>query len=190
MSKIIQDEDFYGWAAHEIIQGTASQSLWAKAYALSNGDPDKTKAAYIRLRVPQLKEEAALLILETLNKEKQKAEAQKVAVENEAKLRQEKADRLRKIEAEEKKQSEEKRKAEQRRLEELEAQRAGEAWSRSESSIRMTDSWIIRPPEPPISKEDTSTQSAKDNTPPMSPEERDKLIEILKNAKDRKFKLF
>ncbi len=49
------DEDqYFSQVAKEMVSGQRDEGLWAKAYALQDGDDKKTKAHYIRLRVKQL----------------------------------------------------------------------------------------------------------------------------------------
>jgi hypothetical protein len=49
------DEDqYFSQVAKEMVSGQRDEGLWAKAYALQEGDDKKTKAHYIRLRVEQL----------------------------------------------------------------------------------------------------------------------------------------
>ena len=55
-----QDEEaLYEIAAAEIAVRRVKKGLWAKAYAQCEGDPNRTKALYIKLRVQALKDEAA-----------------------------------------------------------------------------------------------------------------------------------
>jgi hypothetical protein len=49
----VSEEDMYAAALVEIQSGTARPGLWAKAFADSEGDENKSKALYIKLRVQQ-----------------------------------------------------------------------------------------------------------------------------------------
>lgn len=152
------DDAFYGLAAHEVADHRFVQPLMAKAYSLALGDPAKTKALYIAMRVEQLKAES-------------QAASAREAAETEACERGERA-------AERRRQSE--LAAERRRRDEAEAQMAGDAWNRSESmggrwnsaaaSGTSKASTAVTPPPP---------------GPPLSPEELDRIIESLKKALDR-----
>lgn len=51
----MDDEELYAAAAGELRNGSYSEGLFAKAYAKAKGDPAKTKAEYIAMRVSQLK---------------------------------------------------------------------------------------------------------------------------------------
>lgn len=56
----MSDEHFYKQAAEELGSGKVNPGLMAKAYAKGEGDENRSRAAYIELRVVQLKEEAAV----------------------------------------------------------------------------------------------------------------------------------
>ena len=56
----MSDENLYHQAAEELRSGTANPALEAKAFAKAEGDDRKVRAAYIELRVLQLKSEVAL----------------------------------------------------------------------------------------------------------------------------------
>lgn len=49
---------FYGNAAAELSEQKPDRDLFARAYALALGDPEKTKAIYIGIRAARLEEEA------------------------------------------------------------------------------------------------------------------------------------
>ena len=49
------DDEFFAQVAREMATDKLDDGLWAKAYALQNGDEPKAKAYYIRNRVAQLK---------------------------------------------------------------------------------------------------------------------------------------
>lgn len=56
------DEDqFFSSVAKELALGQPDEALWTKAFALEEGDENKTKARYIRLRVAQLAQESRSL---------------------------------------------------------------------------------------------------------------------------------
>lgn len=55
----VPDEPFYETVVAEIAKRDIKPGLWAKAFAQSQGDKEKAKAAYIRLRVDQLRAEFA-----------------------------------------------------------------------------------------------------------------------------------
>lgn len=50
-----EDENIYYYALKEVEEETIDKALWAKAYALSNGDSKTIKPKYIQLRVTALK---------------------------------------------------------------------------------------------------------------------------------------
>lgn len=55
-TEFVDDDDrFFAVVAKELSVGRRDEALWTKAFALENGDGDKTKAHYIRLRVEKLK---------------------------------------------------------------------------------------------------------------------------------------
>ena len=57
---MLQDEEaLYEIVASEIAVRRVKKGLWAKAFAQCEGDPNRTKALYIKLRVQALKDEAA-----------------------------------------------------------------------------------------------------------------------------------
>jgi len=49
--------EYYGQAEQEINDGTFNKGLWAKALTKANGNEDRRKAEYIKLRVKQLQKE-------------------------------------------------------------------------------------------------------------------------------------
>lgn len=54
--KLAEDDDkFFEVVAKELSIGKKDETLWTKAFALENGDDNKTKAHYIRLRVEKLR---------------------------------------------------------------------------------------------------------------------------------------
>lgn len=56
----MSDEKFYGVIADELEHKKTDRILWTRALGESGGDPDKTSALYIRLRLADLKKKAAL----------------------------------------------------------------------------------------------------------------------------------
>ena len=52
------DDALFTQVAKEIVREEIDEGLWAKAFALENGDERKTKAHYMRLRVEQLQRRA------------------------------------------------------------------------------------------------------------------------------------
>jgi len=54
----MSDESLYGTIAAELDAGVKDSALWAQALVQADGDADKTKAAYIRLRLQALKKAA------------------------------------------------------------------------------------------------------------------------------------
>jgi hypothetical protein len=55
----MSDETLYLQAAEEIKNGKMNPAIAAKAFAKGEGEENKTRAAYMELRVQQLKREAA-----------------------------------------------------------------------------------------------------------------------------------
>lgn len=53
--KILQEEQAYALAAHEIANKDIRPGLWAKAFAEASGDEQRARATYIKLRVAQVK---------------------------------------------------------------------------------------------------------------------------------------
>ena len=51
------EEKFYETAGQEIASKSVKRGLWTKAFAVAQGDEQRTKAAYIELRVEELREE-------------------------------------------------------------------------------------------------------------------------------------
>ena len=131
----------------------------AKAYALALGDAAKTKALYIVMRVDQLQAEAAASLVE----DKKRREIEEVN------RKEKEVERL----ADEKKR---KREAddERRRREEMEAQRVGDAWSRSES--------LSKGYEPPHADKPAEPPKQPATPPGITPEELEKIIASLKQA--------
>lgn len=70
----IIEEALYEQVAKEISQGIRREGLWAKAIADSAGSAELARAAYIRLRVQSLVDEAELELAAKHKKEKQTAE--------------------------------------------------------------------------------------------------------------------
>ncbi len=54
----INEDDFYEQAWSEVEENKQIKSIWAKAFTQSEGNSEKTKAVYIKLRVDSLKKEA------------------------------------------------------------------------------------------------------------------------------------
>jgi hypothetical protein len=52
--RITLADGFYEQALREADQGSATPALWAKAFADADGDLNRTKARYIKLRVAEL----------------------------------------------------------------------------------------------------------------------------------------
>lgn len=52
----MSDKNFYSLIADELEQDRTDRALWTRALGESGGDPDKTKACYVRLRLAELKE--------------------------------------------------------------------------------------------------------------------------------------
>jgi len=50
--------EYYGQAEQEINDVTFNKGLWAKALTKANGNEDRRKAEYIKLRVKQLQKES------------------------------------------------------------------------------------------------------------------------------------
>jgi hypothetical protein len=55
----VPDEPLYDLVASELAKRDIKPGLWAKAFAESQGDKEKAKAAYIQLRVEQLRNDCA-----------------------------------------------------------------------------------------------------------------------------------
>ncbi len=53
----MDDDQFYQTVAEELRENRINDALWTKAIARSGGDPNKTKALYIQMRVSQLTQE-------------------------------------------------------------------------------------------------------------------------------------
>lgn len=54
----MEDEEFYLRATNEVESDQKNQALWAKVLTLTDGDFEKAKYQYIKLRVPQLTKES------------------------------------------------------------------------------------------------------------------------------------
>jgi hypothetical protein len=52
----MSDKNFYSLIADELENDNTDRALWTRALGESGGDPDKTKACYVRLRLAELKE--------------------------------------------------------------------------------------------------------------------------------------
>lgn len=50
-----KDSPFYALAEYEVKDGKVDQGLWSKALVIANGDENKRKIEYIKLRAMQLK---------------------------------------------------------------------------------------------------------------------------------------
>ena len=160
----MRDEDFYGLAAMEIAEKRHSIPLMAKAYALALGDPDKTRALYIGMRADQIKAEVVVLAANALKEEKERKADERVQ-QQQLEREQREAEKHRKREA---------AKDERRRIE-IEAQRAGDAWSRNHAIT-----YNATPPEgPEVSKKVAAPQPP---YVPMSPQELEKTVEALKQS--------
>ena len=55
LTKNLQEEEYYAQAALEVANNNLNPGLLAKAYAMSEGDEQRTRATYIGLRVEQLR---------------------------------------------------------------------------------------------------------------------------------------
>lgn len=60
ISSRLIEEEIYAEAIRELERGVRRDGLWAKAFAKSGGNEDKTKALYIELRVQSFKDELAI----------------------------------------------------------------------------------------------------------------------------------
>ena len=56
----MQDDKFYNEVAKELLDGQIQAGAWARAFAEAEGDKERAKAIYIRLRVQQLTEAAVV----------------------------------------------------------------------------------------------------------------------------------
>lgn len=74
------DEYLYGIAGQEIADRTLRPGVWSKAFSDAEGNGPKAVANYIKLRVPQLKEE---FIEELARQKKQRMRQQKEDLKNE-----------------------------------------------------------------------------------------------------------
>ena len=164
----MRDEDFYGLAAREIAEQQFNQALMAKAYAFGLGDPDKTRGLYIGMRADQLKEEAVIFVRDAQARERLRKAADQAAREESERQRVAKENAIKKA---------------RRRQQEIEAQRAGDAWERGE------DRWVILSTNGSADKGSATSPPPKPSqpSPPMSPEELDKVIESLKRAQNAKY---
>jgi hypothetical protein len=199
----MNDENYYGIAAREIVERRYDSALMAKAYALALGDPDKTRAFYIGLRADRLKEEAAIQAHEAQAQArrqvakdraaKEQSERQRLAAEHAAaeQARQRHAAERAASEAAERKRLAAEKAARhaadqrRRREEEIEAQKAGDAWRRSEA---ISDGW-------PALDSTSAVQATKPPPPAppppaLTPAELDQIIASLKKAHDAKPSLF
>jgi hypothetical protein len=77
----IDDEPFYEEVAREFESDSMKPGLWTKAFAEADGDKEKSKVVYIRLRVAQL-----LAAKEAELKELQRLEDERIRAEEEARL--------------------------------------------------------------------------------------------------------
>lgn len=171
---IMRDEDYYGLAALEITERRFDHPLMAKAFAHALGNANKTRALYIRMRADQLKKEATTLAREARKRERlQRAEEQAAKEVLERKLLA--AEQIRRKEEE----------VAHRRKQELEAQRAGDAWER-EATVQ--DRWST---SQSYGSGDTKSAESQPTKPSqrsssMSPEELDKIVEALKKSQNAK----
>lgn len=69
----INEDDFYEQAWSEVEENKQIKSIWAKAFTQSEGNSEKTKAIYMKLRVDSLKKEAEEKIHLAQKKFKQEA---------------------------------------------------------------------------------------------------------------------
>lgn len=56
----LSEEVLYEQVAQELAEGAQRQGLMAKAMANANGDPDKTRAFYIKYRVQSMRDESEI----------------------------------------------------------------------------------------------------------------------------------
>ena len=82
------EEKLYELVSKEIESGQKRAGLWAKAIAISDGDEEKTKAEYIKLRVQSVKDE------NELNLEKKRQSYEKAQAEYEQEMLSEEEKRL------------------------------------------------------------------------------------------------
>lgn len=59
------DKNFYSLIADELESGKTDRALWTRALGESGGDPEKTKACYVRLRLVELKEAGSFAVQHT-----------------------------------------------------------------------------------------------------------------------------
>jgi hypothetical protein len=59
----MSDKEFYQVIADELKSKTFDTALWTQAIETAEGNPEKTEAAYIRLRIADLKKSALTLVL-------------------------------------------------------------------------------------------------------------------------------
>ena len=83
----MDDERFYEEVAAELRRGVRREGLWAKALADSGLNEDAAKAAYLRLRVQQLKHAARVAAKEERRRQKARAPADRAAAELEFRRR-------------------------------------------------------------------------------------------------------
>ncbi len=69
------EDRYYGIAAAEVAEQRPDRDLFARAYAIALGDPEKTKAVYIGIRAERLQEEAD--VRAQREAERKRVEAQK-----------------------------------------------------------------------------------------------------------------
>ena len=66
MSSASPEELLYAMVMREMQQGIRRDGLWAQALAESEADPQKSQAAYIRLRVATLRQETTGLLVQKI----------------------------------------------------------------------------------------------------------------------------
>ena len=69
----LSEEVLYEKVAQELTEGMQRQGLMAKAMADANGDPDKTRAFYIKYRVQSMHDESEIASLARKQREEQEA---------------------------------------------------------------------------------------------------------------------
>ena len=74
----INEDDFYEQAWLEVEQETQIKNLWARAFAQSGGNEEKTKAVYLQLRVNNLKTD--VLAKANLNKQQAKKKTEDIEI--------------------------------------------------------------------------------------------------------------
>ena len=74
----LQEERLYEYISDELEEGTVRKGLWTKAIALAGGDPLKSQAEYINLRLQSMIDEGTLMDAINTAAEKLKAKHPKM----------------------------------------------------------------------------------------------------------------